>query len=301
MISIIICSINPMKLQLTLESIKATIGTDYEIIVYDNRPNKRGICQVYNECANKAVGDYLCFVHEDVLFNTSDWGNILVGFVQNNKQCGVVGFGGGEFVSKFYLSWFGGCLRGRNISGVQCHYTLPDARNSENYVRTIVNPLQEKFAPVITLDGYFLFCNKNVWEKIKFDEITFNGFHFYDQDFTFACYLNGYKNYVCHLIETIHLSRGNYSVDYYDSAKTFRHKYRLHKSISLNKISLARMCLYNIVTLWELFSFGKRMGETNRDFYNELYFLDKRFYALYFSIVQCLFVVKKIYRIFAKK
>lgn len=290
-----------MKLQLTIESIKTTIGADYEIIVCDNRQNKKGICQVYNEYANKAEGDYLCFVHEDVLFNTNHWGNILVNFAQKTKLCGVIGFGGGEFVSKFYLSWSGGCLRGRNIAGVQCHYTIPDAEGSENYVRTIVNPLQEEFAPIITLDGYFLFCKKEVWENIKFDEITFNGFHFYDQDFTFACYLNGYKNYVCHLIETIHLSRGNYSVDYYNCAKAFRHKYRLRKSISLKKMSLLRKSLCNIVTLWELFTFGKRMGVTNESFYDELYLIDEKFSSVYFYTVQCLDCIKNIYRRFIKR
>lgn len=300
MISIIICFIDPVKLEKTIKSIEMSIDCKYEFIIHDNRNNPKGICQVYNECASKASGEYLCFVHEDVLFNTHSWGNKLIEFAQKTNHCGVIGFGGSGFVSKYYISWFCGFFLGKNMAGVQGNYILPDAENSKKYIKTIINPFNEEFAQVITLDGYFLFCKKEVWENIKFDSVNFNGFHFYDQDFTFACFLKGYKNYVCHKIETIHLSRGNYGVEYYSNAKTFRNKYRLKKSISLKKMSLLEKFVCEITDVRQLLAFGNRIKYSNNQIRNDLSLANRSTYIFYYYVAILLNTISMYKKIIQK-
>ena len=45
----------------------------------------------------KAKGDYLCFVHEDIVIKTNGWGKDLVKFTAQNSTCGVVGVAGGKY------------------------------------------------------------------------------------------------------------------------------------------------------------------------------------------------------------
>ena len=82
MISIIICSVNNDYLQNIKNNIAETIGTEYEIIAYDNRHTNHVICHVYNLCAAKAKFPYLCFVHEDVELLSKDWGKELIAYIQ---------------------------------------------------------------------------------------------------------------------------------------------------------------------------------------------------------------------------
>ena len=65
MLSIIICSISPERLQEISQNIHATIGVEHEIIAIDNREKCWSIARAYNEGARQARYPYLFFVHEE--------------------------------------------------------------------------------------------------------------------------------------------------------------------------------------------------------------------------------------------
>ena len=75
--SIIVCSVKPEMAKALSDNIRSTIGVEYEMIIFDNRQAGKGICAVYNECAERAAGEYLLFVHEDVAFHTEGWGRVI--------------------------------------------------------------------------------------------------------------------------------------------------------------------------------------------------------------------------------
>ena len=96
MISIIVCSINPDAAEKLKRNIAATIGNmEYEVIVFDNRTSGYGICKVYNSCAEKSRYDFLCFLHEDVQFDTIAWGEKIVRTL-SEPECGAIGFAGSK-------------------------------------------------------------------------------------------------------------------------------------------------------------------------------------------------------------
>jgi hypothetical protein len=103
MISVIICSRSQDLLEKLKLNIKKTIGVEYEIIAYDNSEASDGICKVYNLCSKKAKFEYLCYIHEDVHFITTDWGKELVS--NYTPDTGVIGLAGGMFKSSFPSSW----------------------------------------------------------------------------------------------------------------------------------------------------------------------------------------------------
>ena len=64
------------------------------------------------------------------------------------------------------------------------------------------------------LDGFFMATKRQVVGKVRFDEQTFDGFHLYDTDFTFAAHLAGYRVAVCKDILIAHRSGGNFGETY---------------------------------------------------------------------------------------
>ncbi|WP_162510966.1 glycosyltransferase [Treponema endosymbiont of Eucomonympha sp.] len=107
-ISVITCSINQKQCEQMHNSIKDTIGLPFEFISFDNREKHWGICKVYNHCAQEVKYPYLCFIHEDVIMGGSDWGKIIVEFIENTPNCGVIGFAGGLDAPKNFLRWWDG-------------------------------------------------------------------------------------------------------------------------------------------------------------------------------------------------
>jgi hypothetical protein len=223
MISVVICSVDPDLLSAIKQNIAETIGVEYEIIAVDNRNSGEGICHVYNSCAKKAKYEYICFVHEDVLFDSQDWGKILI--EKSIDDCGVVGIAGGMVRTMRPVSW--------NDSGKEyARYNIyqQDKNKKRLYYE---NPENISFSEVLVLDGVFLFVRKQIWEQHPFDEKTFRHFHLYDQDFCFQVACSGYKNYVCNSIKLIHFSRGSFNLNWLEGALSFCEKWKqeLPKSV----------------------------------------------------------------------
>jgi hypothetical protein len=231
MISIIICSIHPERCEKVLKNISETIGIGYETIVFDNRKEDWGICRVYNHCAEKAKYPFLCFIHEDILFGTQNWGKIIIDFMEKTPDCGVVGFAGGFQAQKNFSSWWAGETR-KNVwdgyNGKNDVYLKISYRNHR-----YSNPDGKSACQVLCIDGLFQFVRKSVWEEIKYDEMTFLGFHFYDTDFTLSV-SERYNNYVLLDFDVFHDSEGHINTEYVKEMFIFQEKWnkKLPKNIA---------------------------------------------------------------------
>src|SRR5690349_21085161 len=106
MISVIICSADPVELQLVKENIATTIGTVHEIIAFDNAHAEKGICELYNEGAKQAKNDILVFMHEDIEMKTADWGVKVLEIFNANPNLGLMGVAGGGYKSVVPSSWY---------------------------------------------------------------------------------------------------------------------------------------------------------------------------------------------------
>lgn len=86
MISIIVSSINTEQNILFKKNIEGTIGVPYELLIHDNRETKWGLCKIYNHYARISKYDILCFFHEDISFETINWGNIIIDFFNRHQK-----------------------------------------------------------------------------------------------------------------------------------------------------------------------------------------------------------------------
>lgn len=215
MISIIVCSINPDLREKLKINVEKTIGCDYEFLYLDNRIEKKGICEAYNILATQAKGDYLCFVHEDVSFDSDNWG-INMEKMASDKTVGVLGFAGVGIMTQFPY-WLD---RYTNI-----HHFIQCTKDGTMLNDSALQKKDKIAEKVVVLDGMLLFCRKEVWEENRFDDQIFTGFHIYDMDFSFKV-AQSYQNYVCQNVVMSHYSLGSINQTYFDGMLLFYKKWK---------------------------------------------------------------------------
>jgi hypothetical protein len=216
MISIIICSVNETLLHQCAENIRALVGVEYELIVFDNRGKNRPISEVYNQAAARSKYDVLCFLHEDVLFYTNGWGTKAAA-VLNNVRIGLLGFVGGIYKAKVPSGWI-------DLPHSHRRANMKTRHGDKLLDYVMKSGVNETLSDTVTLDGFCLMMRKEVWKEFKFDEESLRGFHFYDVDISLRI-VKKYRLVVCHDIFAEHLSPGNFGAEWINEALVFHQRY----------------------------------------------------------------------------
>lgn len=218
MISVIICSVNKDFANQVKSNIEDTIGVQWETIIIDNTINPAPITKVYNAGAAKAKYDTLCFVHEDVLFKTQNWGLKILEYFNQNKKLGLIGVGGSKYKSKTPSGWFCG------LPKLDC-CSISHLDRAGNKELLLMNPDQGKrIQQVVTVDGVFMCCPKNVWLETKFNEVLLTDFHLYDIDFSIRV-SEKYESAVTFEIDILHIVKGNHYGDKWLESTLLWHKH----------------------------------------------------------------------------
>ena len=185
MLSIIICSRSSAINNKLRQNINELAGCDTELIIIDNSYNQYNIFQAYNEGVRRSKGDVLCFMHEDVLFRSDNWGKIIQQYYFDDGQIGLIGFAGSHFLADTPMYWYSSpFVSQRNLNNDQGHI---EEHFHEEWVgnRSIIE--------VAAVDGFCFFIRKCLFDRIAFDEITYRGFHLYDMDICMQVINTGYK------------------------------------------------------------------------------------------------------------
>jgi len=257
MLSIIISSYQE-KFYSALEiNIAETIGMPYEIIKIDN-PNLIGICEAYNKGASKAQYDYFLFIHEDIIFQNQNWGELLINHLKR-EETGVIGLAGSNYVPRAPSSW--------SIS--DSRYKFCNV-NSKEVIGFKPIPYDKVFA----LDGVFLAIKKSVYIKFLFDE-NIKGFHGYDTDFSLRV-ASQYCNYVIWDIFIKHFSKGNPDKLWLESNMKIRKKIKIQFNENFDEQLETEMFQYFLNTYFSYYKLGlKNILVTLRFFPKKVSFKNK--------------------------
>lgn len=201
MISIIICSRSNTDLAAVSDNIAATIGVPYEIIGIDNSKGDYGICEAYNKGASQAQYNHLCFMHEDIVLHTKDWGALVVSILKD-PSIGVLGVTGGRYQLAVPSVWW---VNGPDFN---CDNVLNIFKDGRKEMR-FNNPLQQELTDAAVVDGLWMCSRREVWQQHPFDAKTFSNFHLYDLDYCAELYANKYRVCVTYAILLEHHSQGS--------------------------------------------------------------------------------------------
>jgi hypothetical protein len=218
MISVIVCSRQPQQWDIHKRNVAKTIGVGYEYISIDNTANTYGICGAYNKGVQQAKGDIFVFVHEDVFFMEPNWGKTIEAKFSSTPRIGLVGVAGTQYLFADNPGWIRAgqpFIRGRVVHELD---------NGASYILSIFS-WDKNDAEVVAVDGLFFAIRSSLFPGIRFDDATFDKFHFYDLD---IC-MQVRKTHACIVTWDIllkHLSGGKADSHWIEAGKRFLAKYK---------------------------------------------------------------------------
>jgi len=253
------------------KSVKETIGIEYEIISIDNSTSNYSICQSYNIGAEKSNFEILCFMHEDLLFHTPDWGKAIIKHL-NDVTIGLIGVVGNNFKSKSNSGWWGG--PGIPPEFFKWHY-IQGASAGKKTEHLYLNPQNEVVSDVVSVDGMWLCTRKETWLKNKFDEHHFKSFHFYDLDFSLQI---KQSLRVCVIYDVLieHLSYGTINKSWIESSIIFHDKWKKYLPLCTIPITPKQMQMFELFTASKFLTNLKALGFSKN--------LIMKYYIQYLSI-----------------
>ena len=243
MISIIICSRTASISDELIQNIDQTIGIAYELVIIDNSNNIYSIFSAYNEGVKRSKYEVLCFMHDDIIFKTNDWGiNVLNRF--NAPKLGAIGVAGSPYYAILPGAWWSGGYITQSIYGEK---ELAYQTNKDNAL------------PVVVLDGLWFCVRKSLFSMIRFDDATFNGFHYYDIDISLQIQQKGYALLSVYDISIQH-SSGELDASWLKNALLLQKKWENNLPIFTEKLSYFKEVTIEYAVLEEYIKSMKKNG-----------------------------------------
>jgi hypothetical protein len=209
--------------------------TKYELLLIDNTASVyTSGSQANNLASLEATGDYLMFIHQDVLLRSKNGLKQVEDWLSTLSKVGLaaaVGMIKPKFINQYeayarYLSllrlgllhlWFLRYGRGNNLHG---------SSMSPWGGRFVTSPVC-----VQTVDEFFLTIPASIFEHTKFDEVTCSDWHLFGTDYSLSIQQKGYKVYVLP-ISVIHRSKGTISIPYVRTLAKVLEKHKNEKVVN---------------------------------------------------------------------
>ncbi len=212
-ISVVTCSIKPERFAALQDTYgRVLAGLDHEVIgIHD----ARSLCEGYNRGLARAQGDIIVFSHDDIEIAEPAFADRLLSALERFDLVGVAGSTrcSGE-------TW--GHAGPPNLAGRITQY---DAGAGKWSVHAFGGNWPHT-PGIQCLDGVFLACRRSLLDRVRFDAATFDDFHFYDLDFSYAAHLAGFRVGVAADLGLVHWSHGRLDARWRAQAERFLAKYR---------------------------------------------------------------------------
>jgi GT2 family glycosyltransferase len=218
MISVIVCSNKPSEWTMHERNVTKTIDTPFEYCRINNSGKTTGICAAYNSGVKTTTGEIVVFVHDDVFFLEPGWGDVLIRKFAADPLLGLVGVAGTQYLYRNSASWARAgqpFLRGRIVN---------EFHDTGEFFLTAFS-WDKRDAPVVAVDGLFFAVRRTLFDRIRFDEATFDHYHFYDLDLCMQIRAAGFHQIVTWDIFVKHLSAGTADDLWREYGKRFLLKY----------------------------------------------------------------------------
>lgn len=186
---------------------------DPDIIPIEN-DGMFSLSEAYNQGLQKAKNNIVVYAHDDIHFETDNWGRKLLKHFSRNSDYGILGVAGTNHL-------ISGCWWGKRetMYGIVNH-----SEHGKTWTSRFSEDQGNKVKEMVVLDGVLFAIDKTKIVHI-FDE-EFKGFHFYDLAMILPNHLDGVKVGVFTDIRITHMSVGHTNDMWEDNKKQFEEKYK---------------------------------------------------------------------------
>ena len=191
-----------------------------EIIEVVNNGEK-SLSKVYNEILSKSKNNIVVLCHDDIYFETKNWGKKLLSHFQESDY-GILGVAGTTDIPENGMWW----ADRTKMVGVVNH-----EHEGKKWESKYSNGFFNEILQVCLVDGLFIGINK---EKIKktFNE-SVDGFHFYDVTFCVENHLSDVKIGVVYDVRLTHKSIGMTNEKWEENRLEFVERFKSNLPIKL--------------------------------------------------------------------
>jgi hypothetical protein len=198
------------------EYLKKSSGHPKTDIIEKVTNGEKNLSEVYNEIISESTNDIIVLCHDDIYFDTKNWGQKLEKLFEKNPNYSIIGIAGTTEMPKSGMWW-----EDRSKMWGIVNHEHDGKKWESRYSDSLNNSLKE----VVIVDGLFIAIDKT---KIKhlFDENVI-GFHMYDVNFCFRNYLENVKIGVTTNIRVTHKSIGQTNNSWEKNRVKFAQKYKL--------------------------------------------------------------------------
>ncbi len=204
-----------------MEDIKKTSGIHKIEVIQIINDGEMSLTEAYNKGLKQTTNNIVVFCHDDIIFDTKNWGRKLKSIFDKNPNYGIIGIAGTTDLVDG--RWW---TIKESMNGIVSH--KHEGKKWTNYYS---KDQGKSLTDMVVLDGLFFGVDKT---KIKhtFDE-EFHGFHFYDLSFCLPNYLDGVKIGLTTQIRITHLSVGQTNQQWEGHKLRFEEKYKDNLPIRL--------------------------------------------------------------------
>jgi hypothetical protein len=196
------------------------LGKNIEVIEYINN-GEFSLTEIYNKGCKEAHWPIVVFLHDDIYFDTNNWGNKIIKHFESSEY-GILGLAGTTDVPESGKWWED---RSKMI-GIVNHESEGKKWESK-YSKNWSNDIKD----VVVVDGLFFAIHMDRL-KTGFDE-NVKGFHFYEMDFVLANYLLNVKVGVIFNVRVTHKSIGMTNQQWEENRLQFVEKYKSNLPVKL--------------------------------------------------------------------
>tara|TARA_R110002020_G_scaffold150286_5_gene326915 strand:- start:1487 stop:3133 length:1647 start_codon:yes stop_codon:yes gene_type:complete len=198
-----------------IELIKQTCGVKkINVIGIENKGDK-SLTEIYQDNLDKSDSDVILFCHDDIKFDTDNWGRKLLNHFKRDKEVGIVGVAGTRYMAESGRWW-------EDFS--KMHGAVNHEHEGKRWLSKYSNSTGNKLQEVLLVDGLFFAVHK---KRIKENfNLEIGGFHFYEVDFCFRNYLKGVKIGVSSDIRLTHKSVGMTNDEWEKKREVFAKQYK---------------------------------------------------------------------------
>jgi len=195
--------------------LKKTCGVSNPQIIPIENEGKYSLPEAYNMILEQATNDIVVLCHDDIYFDSKNWGSKILKHFKRSPEYGILGLAGSTQLPES-AKWWEDFSKMKGI----VNHEHEGKKWESKYSTSLGNQIDD----VVLVDGLFIVLNKkNI--KQRFNE-EIKGFHFYDVDFSFRNFIEDVKIGVIYDVRVTHKSIGQTNEQWEQNRIKFAEKHK---------------------------------------------------------------------------
>jgi len=198
-----------------VELLKKTCGVPNPQIIPIENEGKYSLPEAYNMILEQATNDIVVLCHDDIYFDSKNWGSKILKHFKRSPEYGILGLAGSTQLPES-AKWWEDFSKMKGI----VNHEHEGKKWESKYSASLGNQIED----VVLVDGLFIVLNKKNIKQTFNEEIK--GFHFYDVDFSFRNFNEDVKIGIIYDVRVTHKSIGQTNDEWEQNRIKFAEKHK---------------------------------------------------------------------------